>query len=82
MTTENDAIVQFIKAVEKCIPCLSEDAISMGFGQSFREHMDALTECLKALDAHSDLCRVSGIRTAGALAWPRACELVKEYRGR
>lgn len=77
--TEPEVFVSLLRAIQACIPVLAQDADDMGFGQSYREHMDALNLCLMALDDHSALCRVTGVLSAGSSAYPFACELRKDW---
>jgi len=80
--TENQVLMQCLAAIEKSIQPLANEASLLGFGESFRECMDALASCLNALDAHSALCAAAGVETKGSAAYPNALELFRRHNYR
>ena len=81
--TEDEVRMLLLAAVEKATETISESARSWGSGTDWRQHMEALLACLKALDAHADWLRASGVNkmVAGSSAWPLACALRRDYCG-
>lgn len=77
--TELELHIEFIKAVESTIPCLTDWARTTGFGEVHGRDVVALRNCLKALDAHKAYCAEFGVVSPGSTAWPDAIRIARYH---